>query len=264
MPELPEVETARRSLQRAVAGKTIERAVVLRAAAVRTHTPQTFARALRGATIADVERRGKSLRFLLGRWILVFHYMLWGVVRYHETAPQPGKGISLLLAFTDGSGLEFRDLQLSSFHLLRAGRKASAEDVGIEPLSPTTTFDVFRHALRPRGAIKDVLTDQARIAGIGNLWAHEILFHARIRPDRKVQSLSESELRALYQNTRQVLRSAVAAGGEPDFQDAYGRAGRYRLSVYGRAGQPCVTCGGRVRKGRLHGRPTFFCPSCQR
>lgn len=264
MPELPEVETARRSLQRAVVGKTIGQAVVLRPAAVRTHTPQAFARAVRGTVITDVGRRGKSLRFLLGRWVLAFHYKLWGVVRYHETAPKPGKGVSLLLVFTDGSGLEFRDLQLSSFNLERAGRETSTEGLGIEPLAPTTTFDVFREALRPRGVIRNALTDQERIAGIGNLWAHEILFHAGIRPDRKVETLSETQLRTLYQNTREVLRNAIAAGGEPDFQDAFGREGRYRLSVYGRVRQPCVTCGTRIRGGRLGGRPSFFCPSCQR
>ncbi len=263
MPELPEVETARRSLLRAVVGKTIERAVVVRAVAVRTHTPQAFTRAVRGAAIADVERRGKSLRFLLGSWVLVFHYKLWGVVRYYDTAPQPQQGTALLLLFTDGSSLEFRDLQLSSFHLVRPSRGIEADELGIEPLVPTTTFEVLRQALRPRAAIKDALTDQARIAGIGNLWAHEILFHAGIRPDRKVETLSETELRTLYQNTRQVLRGAIAAGGEPDFQDAYGRVGRHRLSVYNRAGQPCAVCGTKIRRGRLHGRPSFFCPSCQ-
>jgi formamidopyrimidine-DNA glycosylase len=264
VPELPEVETAQRSLRRAVVGKTVDRAVVLRPAAVRTHTPPAFARAVRGATITDVERRGKSLRFLLGRWTLVFHYMLWGVVRYHPKAPEQETGVSLLLAFTDGSALEFRDLQLSSFHLVRSGRDDGLEAWGIEPLAPTTTLAVFRHALKPRAAIKDALTDQVRIAGIGNLWAHEILFRAHLRPDRKVQALSDAELRVLYRTTREVLRSAVTAGGEPDFQDAFGRRGRYRLEVYNRAGQACPECGTPIRRGRLGGRPSYYCPACQR
>jgi formamidopyrimidine-DNA glycosylase len=214
--------------------------------------------------ITAVERRGKSLRYLLGRWTLVFHYMLWGVVRYYEKAPDPGKGVGLLLVFTDGSGLEFRDLQLSSFHLIRPGREAGMAALGIEPLSPATTLEVFRRALGPRAAIKEALTDQARIAGIGNLWAHEILFHAGLRPHRKVETLSEGELRTVYQTTRGLLRSAIAAGGEPDFQDAFGRVGRYRLAVYNRARQPCVTCGTKIRGGRLHGRPSFYCPRCHR
>ncbi len=264
MPELPEVETARRSLVRTVVGKTIDRAVVRRAVAIRTHTAPAFARAVRKATITDVARHGKSLWFLLGRWVLAFHYKLSGVVRFHQRASEPDKGTALLLVFADGSGLEFRDLQLSSFHLLRAGREASAADRGIEPLAPTTTFEVFRRALESRGTIKDALTNQERIGGIGNLWAHEILFQAGLRPDRKVESLTAAEARTLYRKTRETLRNAVEAGGEPGFQDASARAGRYRLAVYGRAGQPCVVCGTKIRGGRLHGRPTFFCLSCQK
>jgi formamidopyrimidine-DNA glycosylase len=264
VPELPEVEAARRSLLRAVAGKTIDRCVVRRPAAIRTHRPQAFSRAVRGATITDVARHGKSLWFVLGRRVVVFHYKLAGLVRFHATAPEPDRGTTLLLVFTDGSALEFRDLQLSTFHLLPAGRAASAAAGGIEPLVPTTTFEVFRRALdAPRAAVKDALCDQERIAGIGNLWAHEILFQAGIRPDRRVETLTPEEARTLYRKTREVLRNAVEAGGEPDFEDAAGRRGRYRLAVYGRAGEPCVVCGTRIRDGRLHGRPTFFCPSCQ-
>ncbi len=195
--------------------------------------------------------------------MLVFHYMLWGVVRFHPAAPSPDNGTALLLVFTDGSALEFRELQLSSFRLLRPGRAAEAADSGIEPLAPTTTFEVFRRATESRGAIKDALCAQERIAGIGNLWAHEILFQARIRPGRKVGSLTAAEARTLYRKTRETLRHAVEAGGEPDFHDASGRAGRYRLAVYGRAGRPCAACGTKIRGGRLHGRPSFYCPHDQ-
>jgi len=264
VPELPEVETARRSMMGAVVGKTIERCVVLRPIAVRTHTPRGLGRAVRGATIEDVTRHGKSLWFMLGRWALVFHYKLWGVVRFHPTVPNADKKTSLLLVFTDGSALEFRELQLSTFHLIKAAGRAPLDSLGIEPLAPGTTFETFRRALGTKGTIKDLLCDQERIAGIGNLWAHEILFRARIRPDRKVESLTSAEVRQLYRMTRETLRRAVEAGGEPGFQDVFGRTGRYRLAVYGAVGKPCPVCGTKIRGGRLHGRPTFFCPSCER
>lgn len=264
MPELPEVEAARRSLSAAILGKTVTRASVLRPVALRSHTPDQLNRALRGETIAGVERRGKALRFHLDGHVLVFHYMLWGVVRYHPGAAAPGAGVSLTLHFSDGSRLEFRDLQLSRFHLVRAGGEETGEDGAIEPLAPTTTFAEFRAALPPRGAIKNALSDQARIAGIGNLWAHEILFAAGLRPARRAGTLKEADLRTLYRSVRRVLARAVRAGGEPDFEDALGRRGRVRLMVYGRAGQPCHSCGTRIRGGRLGGRPTFYCPSCQR
>lgn len=262
MPELPEVETARRILAPVVVGKTIAEVSVLRPVAVRSHTPSGFRRALRGATITDVQRRGKTLRFRLDGRVLVFHYMLSGVVRYHPKAEDPTAGTSLMLYFADRSCLEFRDLQLSRFYLVPADVDEAAG--AIEPLAPETTFAVFRKALRPRGSVKSALTDQSRIAGIGNLWAHEILFAARLRPARQMATLEESDLRTLYRKTRQVLRSAIRAGGEPDFEDPLGRHGRYRLMVYGRAGQPCRVCGRTIRGGRLGGRPTFYCPFCQR
>lgn len=264
MPELPEVETTRRSLVRAVSGKTIDRSVVRRPVTVRTHTAAGFARALRGAVIEDVARHGKRLWFRMGPRSLAFHYRLWGVVRYHAQAPDPDQGTAVLLAFTDGTALEFRELQLSAFHLVRAGAGSALDDLGIEPLAPTTTFEVFRRALNPKAAVKEALTEQARIAGIGNLWAHEILFRAKLRPDRRVESLTPVEARALYRMTRETLRQAVQAGGEPEFHDAFGREGRYSLAVYGRAGRPCPACGGKIRGGRFRGRPTFFCPACQR
>lgn len=262
MPELPEVETARRSLTRAIVGRTIARVSVLRPVAVRSHAPAQFARALRGTRITGVRRRGKMLRMSLDGRVLVFHYMLWGVIRFHSKAARPGEDTSLMLEFRDETRLEFRDLQLSQFHLVRAD--ADDEAKAIDPLGTRTTLAVFRGALRPRGTIRNALTDQARIAGIGNLWVHEILFAARLRPMRETRTLSEGDLRTLYRKTRQVLSQAIRAGGEPGFEDAFGRRGRYRLMVYGRAGQPCRSCGGTIRDGRLGGRPTFYCPSCQR
>jgi formamidopyrimidine-DNA glycosylase len=268
-------------LSRRVVGKVIDRPLVLRPIAVRTHTAAAFARAVRGAAVIGVARHGKSLWFPLGRstrrprpvasfrqiaraeWVLVFHYKLWGVVRFHSSAASPDKGTTLMLVFTDGSALEFRELQLSSFRLLRPGRASEEATRGVEPLAPSTTFSVFRRAIGSRGVVKDALCAQERIAGIGNLWAHEILFQSRIRPDRKVQSLTAAEAHILYRKMRETLRNAVSAGGEPDFRDATGRAGRYRLAVYGRAGQPCVVCGTKIRGTRLHGRPSFYCPHDQ-
>ena len=261
MPELPEVEVARRSLRPTVVGKTVVRVSVLRPNVLRSHTPDRFSRALRGGRIADVRRRGKTLRLHLDGRVLVFHYMLGGVIRYHPAAEAPREGTGLMLYFSDGSSLEFRELQLSRFHLVRAD--AEGAEAAVEPLAPTTTFARFRAAL-PRGAIKTALTDQDRIAGIGNLWAHEILFAAGLKPARRTGTLREAELRAVYRKMRQVLAKAVRAGGEPDSLDALGRRGRYRLMVYGRAGQPCRACGTRIRGGRLGGRPTFYCPACQR
>jgi len=262
VPELPEVEVASRSLQRTVSGKTIARVSIRQPMAIRSHSAGQFGRLLRGTVITGVERQGKTLRFRLNGRVLVFHFMLWGIVRYHPPGQEPGVSARVALHFSDGSSLAFRDLQLSQFHLLRAD--PGAADGAIDPLVPATTFQTFCRALRPRGIIKNALTDGARIAGIGNLWSQEILFAARLKPARPAASLRERELHTLYRVTRQVLRRAIRAGGEPGFEDALGRRGRFRLMVYGRTGQPCRVCGRAIRGGRLGGRPAFFCPSCQR
>ena len=265
MPELPEVESARRSLARTVGGKTIARVIVRRPTVLRTHSPRSFERALRGRTIGAITREGKALRFEVEPWVLVFHYMLWGAVRFHRDGAAPEPGTAVLVGFAGGGALEFRELQLSTFHLLKpAAAGAGPTETGIDPLDRACTSASFLAALGTRGSLKDALCNQARIAGIGNLWAHEILFHARIRPERTIDALTAAEGPRLYQVTRRTLRAALRAGGEPGFHDALGREGRARLAVYGRTGQPCRRCGGKVRDGRFHGRPTFFCPRCQR
>lgn len=264
MPELPEVETARRSLARTVAGKTIARVTVRRPTVLRTHSARGFARALRGRTIGAIARQGKALRFAVEPWVLVFHHMLWGAVRFHRNGAPAGPGAAVSFDFTGGGALEFRELQLSTFHLLKPARAAEPAEAGIDPLDPACTFERFRAALGPRGSLKDALCNQARIAGIGNLWAHEILFRAHLRPDRAIEALAPPEARRFYHATRRTLRAAVAAGGEPGFHDALGREGRTRLAVYGRAGRRCPRCGGSISNGRFHGRPTFFCPRGQR
>ncbi len=267
MPELPEVESARRSLAPLVRGRTVARVEVRSPASVRTHTPAAFARLLRGQTVTAVSRRGKVLLFTLsGGWTLAFHFKLWGMVRFvpsGDADPQT----AVLLTFTDGTGVQFRELQLSELGLYRTDALDRVEylaALGVEPLSPALTLDRFRALLAGRGTVHGALTDQERLAGIGNLWAHEICHAARIRPDRRLATLTPQEVAALYRAVRTVLRRAVAAGGEPEFADARGRRGRARLAVYGRGGQRCPRSDGTIVAARIGGRPSFYCPGCQR
>jgi formamidopyrimidine-DNA glycosylase len=267
MPELPEVETVRRSL-RPARGRRIVDVQVPRPQAVRTHSPSALARALRGKTIRRLERRGKNLLLLLDGHVLRFHFKLWGIVRLHPHPLIGDKETAAVLSFADGTVLEFRELQLSELGLHRAADAAripAVAELGPDPSAPSFTRAVFDRQLQAaRGAIRNVLTDQTRFAGLGNLWAHEILHRARIAPPRPAGSLSTAERRSLYQAIRTVLREAVRQGGEPEFVDALGRPGRFSLAVYGREGQPCPRDGAPVRKGRLGGRPTYWCAACQR
>lgn len=179
----------------------------------------------------------------------------------------PDAQTGLVVDFRGGSSLEFRELQLSSLQLHRKAeldRNVFFARMGVDPLSREFTGDRFRTLLQARGTIKGVLTAQERIAGIGNLWAHEILHAARIRPNRRADSLTGKEVSRLHRAITRVLRQAISRGGEPEFVDAVGRRGRYRLAVYGRGGSACPRGDGTIRAGRLGGRPSFFCPACQR
>ena len=267
MPELPEVETARRTLEPLVVGRRIERLEVLRPEVLRTHTPAAAARILTGRTITRLTRRGKVLLFALsGDWTVTFHFSLWGTVLVAPAA-RNDKATAVVVGLDGGQIIEFRDLQLSNLHLHPTPHLSSVTylaSLGVDPLDRSVTPGRFRELLAGRGAIRNLLTDQSRLAGIGNLWANEILFAAKLRPARKAQALSDHDWKALHRATRLVLQRAIRAGGEPEFIDAAGRKGRVRLAVYGRGGQPCRVCGTKIVEGRVGGRPSFHCPKCQR
>jgi formamidopyrimidine-DNA glycosylase len=267
MPELPEVETLRRSL-RPLLGRTIARVDVRTPVAIRTHRPRRFAALLTGRRLASVNRAGKALLIgLTGRLVLVVHFKLWGLLRFHPEAAAQDAGTALLLRFRADGSLEFRELQLSTIELHAEkdlGTVPYLAKLGTDPLSAAFTRSRFREVMRGRAAVRAILTDQARIAGIGNLWALEILHAARVRPDRPAASLTPEELGALFAAIRTVLRRGIAQGGEPDFADAFGRKGRVSLAVYGRTGQSCPRRDGTVVAARFGGRPSFYCPGCQR
>ncbi|MDR7481334.1 MAG: DNA-formamidopyrimidine glycosylase family protein [Armatimonadota bacterium] len=267
MPELPEVETARRTLAPQILGRRIESVAVHRPPALRTHRPAEAARLLRGRIFRDVQRRGKALLLHLDEgWTLVFHYALWGVVVVRP-GPVGDAMTAVVVGLDDGRVIEFRELQLSSLHLVPTARLDGVSflaALGADPLDRSLTYPRFRELLAGRGSVRGLLTDQRRLAGIGNLWVQEILFAAGLRPTRAAATLDEAAWRRLYRAMRTVLGRAVRAGGEPEFLDATGRTGRARLYVYGRGGQPCRVCGARIVASRAGGRPAFWCPRCQR
>lgn len=266
MPELPEVETARRTLEPLVVGRRIKRVEVLRPEVLRTHAPEAAARILTGRTITGLTRRGKALLFALsGGWTMTFHFSLWGTVL---AAPEAlsDKATAVVVGLDRGRVIEFRELQLSNLHLYptaHLGGVTYLASLGVDPLDGSVTPGRFRELLAGRGVIRALLTDQTRLAGIGNLWANEILFGAKLRPARKAPTLSDRHWRALHRAARSVLQRAIRAGGEPEFVDAVGRKGRFRLAVYGRGGQPCRMCGATIVEARAGGRPSFHCPRCQ-
>jgi formamidopyrimidine-DNA glycosylase len=201
-----------------------------------------------------------------GEWVLTFHFALWGVVQI-RSAGAADATTAVALHLDDGRALEFRELQLSGLNLYpeqHLDRVPFFAGLGIDPLDERVTRARFRELLAGRGAIRNLLSDQSRLSGIGNLWALEVLFAAGLRPARRAETLAAPAWDRLYRATRSVLRRAIRAGGEPEFTDATGRKGRYRLAVYARGGQPCRVCGTKIASGRVGGRPVFYCPKCQK
>ncbi len=261
MPELPEVETLVRDLRRRLLGRTIRRVRVLAPAMVRSPRPDRFARALRGRTVRGVGRRGKYLLVRLDRGLfLAVHLRMTGdlVVVPRRRPLHPHTRLVLGL---DGVDLRFLDqrrfghmdlLPQSALPVVRALQR-----LGAEPLGRAFTLERFRAAVRSRrGGLKALLLRQEVVAGIGNLYADEILFQARLHPGRRVESLRPGEVRRLYLAMRHVLRQAVlglARTGDP---------GGILLPVR-QAGAPCPRCAHSLARMRLAGRATVFCPSCQ-
>ncbi len=269
MPELPEVETVARQLAPQVRGRRIEGLTLVDP---KLDDPALVAE-LPGATIRDLRRMGKQVVLALTtaegsrRWLCI-HLRMTGRLRVFEERPSP-KALPLRAVLRlDRGWLAFHDpRRFGTLRLVRT--RAAAAPVGREPLARGFTAGVLAELIGDsRQPIKPWLLRQDRIVGLGNIYASEILFAARIAPARPAGSLDAGELRRLHRATRRVLRAAIEACGTTfsDFQDARGVEGSYArfLQVYGREGERCRRCSGQVERLVQQQRATFCCPGCQR
>ncbi|MGH2450101.1 MAG: bifunctional DNA-formamidopyrimidine glycosylase/DNA-(apurinic or apyrimidinic site) lyase [Candidatus Limnocylindria bacterium] len=284
MPELPEVETIARQLRGLVVGRTV---AGFRSEWHRLTEPEpaaSIAGRLRGRSVAGVRRRGKLVVLDLDDGeALVVSLRMTGQLLFHPAGNGPAHPYRrAYIAFADGSGLEFADTRKFGRMALveaaalaaRATRRRAGDPLhshlGIEPLSRAFTVAWLRSFLRLRGrsAIKPLLLDQTGIAGIGNIYAIEALWRARIHPLRKAGSLHGEEVERLHEALRWALRKGIRFGGASrrDYRDARGEEGRMQqeFEVYDRAGEPCPRCGTEIRRTVVGGRGTFHCPRCQR
>jgi len=273
MPELPEVETVKRTLNALVAGKTI-RAVTVRLPRIihRPEEPEAFAAALEGRTILGIERRGKFLRFLLDGLVLVSHLRMEGRYSVCPSDEPIEKHTHVLFHLTDGTDLRYKDVrQFGTMHLFRPGEEFGQpplSKLGMEPLDNAFTAEALRRLLGGRKApIKPLLLNQAYVAGLGNIYVDESLHKAGIHPERPAASLRPAEWTRLHEAIRCTLQEAVDAGGSSvrSYVNGQGELGMFqlRLYVYGREDEPCRTCGTAIVKTVLGGRGTHVCPVCQ-
>lgn len=273
MPELPEVETVRRTLAGLVIGKTIQSVDVKLNRIIRLpDDPQLFAALLEGQTIRDIGRRGKFLTFILDDYVLVSHLRMEGRYGLYQNTDPVEKHTHVLFLFTDQTEMRYKDVrQFGTMDLFPKGEellKPPLNKLGLEPLDESFTYEAFKQVVAPRSTmIKPLLLNQAYIVGIGNIYVDESLFLAGIHPERTANSLSKNELKRLYDSILATLHEAVAVGGSSikSFVNGQGEIGmfQHQFKVYGKAQQPCVQCGHMVERSVIGGRGTHTCPNCQ-
>jgi len=267
MPELPEVEVTRRRLELELVGKKFKQ-VLLRVKKLRLPVAEELAQILPGRTVRGIERRGKYLLFDCECGWLLVHLGMTGFLRLLRGSPPPGKHDHIDFIFDDGQLLRFHDPRKfgtivwiygeAQLHPLLKG-------IGPEPLSDI--FDdkyLFGVSRNRKVAIKQLIMNSGIVAGVGNIYANEALFRARIRPDRAAGALTLQECTVLVAAVKEVLEVSIGEGST--FRVAEETVAYYpqALKVYGRGGKPCPSCTELLGEIRLGGRSTVFCRSCQK
>jgi formamidopyrimidine-DNA glycosylase len=294
MPELPEVETVRRQLEPEVLGRRIERAEVLDERWTRPEPPAATEEALEGRRIAAVDRRGKYLIVRLDDGsALVMHLRMTGNLliqppgsdhvadlmeterlggpRLYESRPE-ARHLRARLTLDDGSELWFTDARRFGHGVVLRGKQIDdylASRLGVEPLSEELTPEgLLALAADRRAPLKSFLLNQTRVAGIGNIYADEALFRARLHPLSPAGSMRLEHAEELRDGIVEALELALSKRGSSidDYRDARGERGSMQdeFLVHTREGEPCLRCGEPVRRIVVSGRSTYFCPGCQR
>jgi formamidopyrimidine-DNA glycosylase len=294
MPELPEVETIRNDLREKILNKKIKK-VDLRLKKIVKSSVRNFVLDLERNKFTNIKRRGKLLIFDLSRKnkYLIIHLRMTGQLVYQkgkkiiagghsngsrdEALPRlyydlPNKHTHIIFHFSDKSQLFFNDLR--RFGVARIVNEKELEEItnsfGVEPLSKNFSFKIFRDLIKNKKEnIKAFLLNQKYIAGIGNIYADEILFEAKILPSRKANSLKIEEIKKLYQAIRKILKKAIKYRGTTfySYTDARGQKGNFTkfLKVYKREKKKCLRCKkGIIQKTKIAGRGTRYCDKCQR
>ncbi|HTK59948.1 MAG TPA: bifunctional DNA-formamidopyrimidine glycosylase/DNA-(apurinic or apyrimidinic site) lyase [Candidatus Baltobacteraceae bacterium] len=274
MPELPEVETLRRQMEKALVGRKILGIDVRFGGRIRP-SPKALESAV-GATFKAFGRRAKLLVAHLSNGLtIVTHLKMTGSYLLKKAGETPTKHVHVVFHLDKKEDLWFEDVR--KFGFLKILKTADLEKeifdkegYGPEPLDPSFTFAKFKMCVtsRPAKKIKPLLMEQGCIAGIGNIYADEAVWYGKVHPERTVGSLSEKELKGVYEGALKSLRASVKRLGSSadNYRDLYGQEGGNvpHLWVYGRDGKPCRRCGTKLKKIWVAQRGSVYCPTCQR
>jgi formamidopyrimidine-DNA glycosylase len=270
MPELPEVETTVNDLRPQLQGRKITGVKIIKSGSVAEPAEAAFVQGLAGRRIMSLGRRGKYLVFKLdnGQFLIV-HLRMTGSLIVLPAKQEPEKYVRILIELEGGRNLHFRDLRRFGRMWLVDDEQSVVGELGIEPLGPDFTPEFFTSLLKKRTtAIKPLLLNQALIAGVGNMYADEALYLARIHPRQPADSLRKNEVKKLYAAVREVLQQGIKNKGAST--DTYlrpdGGKGQAHLAfqVAHQKGKSCGECGGAVERIVVGQRGTFFCPKCQK
>ncbi len=288
MPELPEVETVRIQLKRALIDKEIAEVDVFHPKT--TAFNSAYKKILTGKVFADIDRIGKLLIFSFKEesdLFLLGHLKMTGQFFYVDTRGDvsggghsqsatdhrelPGKHTRVAFHFTDTTSLYFNDMRLFGYFKIADATEVARARSGFGPEPIAKNFDTvwFADAIRKRKtSVKAVLLDQSFVAGLGNIYVDEALWRAKVRPTRSAKTLSKKEALLLAHEAGAVMREAILVGGTTfqHFLDTEGSTGNFTsyLKVFGKQGTPCARCGTEIKKMRVAGRGTHYCPSCQK
>ncbi|MFL6116552.1 MAG: bifunctional DNA-formamidopyrimidine glycosylase/DNA-(apurinic or apyrimidinic site) lyase [Catenulispora sp.] len=283
MPELPEVEVVRRGLERWVVGRTVATVEVRHPRAIRRHLdgPEDFAARVAGLTLLSAERRGKFLWLPLADTgeAVTGHLGMSGQLLLQPAGTPDEKHLRIRFAFTDGGPeLRFVDQRTFGGMAIEALEKdrhgvvvpASVAHIARDALDPEFDVDFFHSELRRRDTgLKRALLDQTRVSGIGNIYADEALWTARLHYDKPTSKMRRSDTDRVLGAARDVMSAALAVGGT-SFDSLYvnvnGESGYFARSLhaYGREGEPCERCGTAIKRESFMNRSSFYCPKCQR
>jgi formamidopyrimidine-DNA glycosylase len=288
MPELPEVETIKRGLEKNIVGKIISdfncdwHKMINRPLA-------KYQQIIKGLKIIGLRRRAKMLIIDLSRsWHILIHLKMTGQLVYGSKVKclvgghpikegfecLPNKFTHATFTFTDKSHLYFNDIRkfgwLRLYDTEELLEQLDKLQLGPEPLAAEFTLDYLKFVIkkRPNNKIKQFLMDNKIVVGVGNIYSDEVCFYARVRPDRKVKTLTLKEVKLIYQGIKKILTASIKAQGTTfsNYRNADGEAGAYskQLKVYGRYGEKCKVCGGIIQRMKFGGRSSSYCPKCQK
>ncbi len=271
MPELPEAEVLRRSLHKAVVGRTITGVTVNKKECVNV-PPAKYRHMVAGGTIERARRAGKATLLDLDNGnTLIVHLALGGRLVVDDAANYEKSEMPIVYELDDGSHLIATKFMLANIHVLPTDgldQDSRVGHLGRDALEDLPTVAELAGMFDDkRMAVKAFLMDQTLLAGIGNMYANEILFAARLHPQTLVRNLSAKEIERLHASIASVLKEAVKRGGssEGPFTDAYGKPGKAHehVKVMWREGEPCTACGAAIEMIRQASRASYFCPKCQ-